>query len=235
MSPFLVTEAQKASAEIAQANAAFGQKLAKALDKSQENLVMSSYSVSSVLSMILLGASGQTQAQLAQGLGLSEERNFQQGYKEILSALKGNGDFTLNAANRVYYSTDTALGQDFIQSVKDYFLAKPVGTNFRKPKEARKAINKWVKSKTSKKIQQLIAEGSISGKTKMVLVNAIYFKGDWDIKFKKSKTRKEYFYVSPDQAVLADMMFINDKFKMNWIKELKGNRIGPKSNHSRQM
>ena len=223
MSAFLATEAQKMSAKIVQADSGFGQRLAKTLDKSQENLVMSSYSVSSVLSMILHGAKGRTQAQLAQGLGLSEERNFQQGYKEILSALKSNGDFTLNAANRIYHSTDSFLGQDFIQSVKHYFLAEPVGTDFGKPEEARNAINEWVESQTNKKIQELIAEGVISKITKMVLVNAIYFKGDWDVKFDKSKTHKRLFYVSPDQVVSADMMYIDDEFKMKWINELKGN------------
>ena len=59
--------------------------------------------------------------------------------------------------------------------------------------------------------------------TKLVLVNAIYFKGDWDVKFDKSKTRKGDFHVSPTQTVQTDMMFSTNEYGMlNHVKDLQG-------------
>jgi serpin B len=69
-------------------------------------------------------------------------------------------------------------------------LAEPVGMDFGQPEQSRTEINQWVEEQTNKKIQDLIAPGSISALTELVLVNAIYFKGDWHVKFDKEKTRK---------------------------------------------
>ena len=85
------------------------------------------------------------------------------------------------------------------------------------------AINQWVEGQTNKKIQELIAEGDIDEDTKLVLVNAIYFKGDWEFKFDKSKTRKGDFHVSPTKKVETDMMkSIGTYGVLRRIKELKG-------------
>ena len=86
-------------------------------------------------------------------------------------------------------------------------MAEPVGMDFGQSEQSRTAINQWVEKQTNKKIQDLIAPGSINALTKLVLVNAIYFKGDWHIKFDKEKTRKENFHVSKTKTVQADMMF----------------------------
>ena len=114
--------------------------------------------------------------------------------------------------HRIYHSTDSVLGQSYIQSTKEYFLAEPVAMDFGKSEESRVAINEWVEEQTNNKIQELIAKGSITGLTKLVLVNAIYFKGDWDVKFNKNKTKKRDFHVSKEKTVQADMMYINEEF-----------------------
>ena len=74
------------------------------------------------------------------------------------------------------------------------------------------AINQWVKEQTNQKIQDLIGPESISSMTKLILVNAIYFKGNWNVKFDKSKTRKGDFHVSPTKTVQTDLMFSNEKY-----------------------
>ena len=119
---------------------------------------------------------------------------------------------------RIYHSTDSVLGQSYIQSTKEYFLAEPVAMDFGKSEESRVAINEWVEEQTNNKIQELIAKGSITGLTKLVLVNAIYFKGDWDVKFNKNKTKKRDFHVSKEKTVQADMMYINEEFGWVYVK-----------------
>ena len=74
------------------------------------------------------------------------------------------------------------------------------------------AINQWVKEQTNNKIQNLIGPESISSMTKLILVNAIYFKGNWKVKFDKSKTRKGDFHVSPTKTVQTDMMFSKEDY-----------------------
>ena len=74
------------------------------------------------------------------------------------------------------------------------------------------AINQWVEEQTNNKIQKLIAPESLGPLTKLVLVNAIYFKGNWDVKFDKSKTSKEDFHVSPTKTIKTDMMFAKEEY-----------------------
>jgi serine protease inhibitor len=89
---------------VAKGNEAFNNKLFKVLANGQDsNLIMSSFSVSSVLSMILYGAGGQTAEQLRSGLGFQDDKCFEMmgpGYKDILGLLQSNENITLNAANR---------------------------------------------------------------------------------------------------------------------------------------
>ena len=75
-------------------------------------------------------------------------------------------------------------------------MAEPVGMDFGQAEQSRTAINEWVEEQTNKKIQDLIAPGSFSELTRLVLVNALYFKGDWQFKFAKYRTRKGDFHVS---------------------------------------
>ena len=91
---------QEAVEAVAIANANFGNALFKILAKPDENLIMSPYSVSSVLNMILHGAKGSTASQLKEGLTLKDFDVVKTGFKDALTLLKTNENFTLNAANR---------------------------------------------------------------------------------------------------------------------------------------
>jgi serpin B len=112
-----------------------------------------------------------------------------------------------------------------LKSTKENFLAEPVATDFSKGEEARDTINTWVENQTNSKIKDLIAKNVLNGLTKMVLVNAIHFKGDWAMKFKKENTQKGDFHVSKDKVVQADMMFSNEKYPYIPLKDLKAEAI----------
>ena len=91
-------------------------------------------------------------------------------------------------------------------------MAEPVGMDFGQAEQSRMAINEWVEEQTDKKIQDLIAPGSFSAWTKLVLINALYFKGEWLVKFDKDKTRKGEFHISKTETVQTDMMFNNKEY-----------------------
>ena len=113
---------------------------------------------------------------------------------------------------RIYHSTDNHVDKSYITSTQEYFLADPQGLDFSKSQEASNTINQWVEEQTKEKIKDLIKPDMLNALTKLVLVNAIYFKGDWDIKFDKSKTRKGEFHVTPDHVVQVDKMFSNQEY-----------------------
>ena len=138
--------------------------------------------------------------------------------------MKTNKSFTLNTANRIYHPVNNFFDKSYMQSTQKFFLAEPIGMDFENQTEqSRAAINQWVEGKTNNKIQELIAPGDIDEDTKLVLVNAIYFKGDWQFKFDKSRTQKRDFHVSPNQTVQTDMMKSSVTYRVLWgIKDLKG-------------
>ena len=113
--------------------------------------------------------------------------------------------------SRIYYA-EGVLDKSYIKSTQKYFLAEPVGMDFGQAVQSASAINQWVKEQTNQKIQDLIGPESISSMTKLILVNAIYFKGDWNVKFDKSKTRKGDFHVSPTKTIQTDMMFSKKEY-----------------------
>lgn len=78
--------------------------------------------------------------------------------------------------------------------------------------EIRLAINKWVEEVTNDKIKDLLPGGTLTPATVMVLVNAIYFKGNWDEQFPKHGTHKSQFLVSENNEVEVDMMSIEKKY-----------------------
>ena len=197
---------------VANANTNFGNALFKIVAKPDQNLIMSSYSVSSVLNMILPGAEGRTAFQIKQGLTIKDFDVVKNGFKDVLTLLKTNESFTLNAANRIYFSVDNSIDKSYIESTQEFFLAEPIAMDFGQAEQSRTEINQWVEEQTNKKITNIISPESISPLTKMVLVNAIYFKGDWEVKFDKSNTEKGDFHVSPTKTVQTDMMFSKEEY-----------------------
>lgn len=75
-------------------------------------------------------------------------------------------------------------------------------------------INSWVLEKTHKKIKDFMAKGSVTATTKMALVNAAYFKGDWNSKFDSKNTKTDNFYVSRD--VITKTKFMEQKGNFNY-------------------
>jgi len=76
-----------------------------------------------------------------------------------------------------------------------------------------------VETQTKNKIKDLIPLGAIDDYTRLVLTNAVYFKGDWVLKFDKKKTKEADFKVSPEKTVKVQMMSLTgDKAKFNYAE-----------------
>ncbi|KAK1135328.1 serpin B6-like [Acipenser oxyrinchus oxyrinchus] len=115
---------------------------------------------------------------------------------------------------------------EFIQDTKKFYQAELEAVDFVTASEAvRQNINSWVQSQTQDKIQNLLAEGTVDALTRLVLVNAIYFKGNWGKKFSESETRERAFRLSKNGTKPVQMMQQEAKFNLTFIPEVNSQII----------
>uniref|UniRef100_A0A8C3JJH4 Serpin B10 n=1 Tax=Calidris pygmaea TaxID=425635 RepID=A0A8C3JJH4_9CHAR len=178
-----------------------------------QNIFFSPWSIATALAMVHLGAKGDTATQMAQ---VSSEitENIHSGFKELLSAInKPRSSYLLKTANRLYEEKTYPFLPKFLQLITSYYNAKPQAVNFKTAAEqARTLINSWVENKTERKIQDLLPAGSVNSDTVLVLVNAIYFKGNWEKKFLEKNTSERPFRLSKTKTKPVQMMFLRDMF-----------------------
>jgi serine protease inhibitor len=184
------------------------------------NLFFSPYSISTALAMTWAGARGQTEIQMAEVLhfSLAQER-LHQSFGALEKQLNAGGKergYELSVANALWGQKGYGFLEEFLTLTKKSYGAGLREVSFVNPAErenARKTINRWVEKKTNKKIKDLIPLGVLNQLTRLVLTNAIYFKGDWAIEFDKKETRDAPFRVAADKEVTVPMMHREDRFK----------------------
>ncbi|KZS04159.1 leukocyte elastase inhibitor isoform X2 [Daphnia magna] len=189
-----------------------------------DNVFISPFSVAAVLSMVGVGARGNTALQLKKSMGLTnfekENENSDTIIGSLIQSMKGDGNFTLEAANQLYVADKYQLVDDFQRNLKENYGAEGQRVDFAVD-ASRAKINQWVEEFTQQKIKDLLPEGSVNDLTRLVLVNAIYFKGNWMRKFDSSLTLIEPFYLgSKDNRKDVNMMHIDAEFRTGFIESL---------------
>ncbi|XP_037703410.1 leukocyte elastase inhibitor-like [Choloepus didactylus] len=117
---------------------------------------------------------------------------------------------------------EVPLLPEFLASSQKMYGADLASVDFQHSSEnARKEINQWVKGQTERKIPELLASGVVDSMTKLVLVNAIYFKGNWEEQFLKDATIDTPFRLNKKDTKIVKMMYQKNKFPYGYIKELK--------------
>ncbi|NXG46297.1 SPB9 protein, partial [Psilopogon haemacephalus] len=133
-----------------------------------------------------------------QVLSLDKAEDVHNKYQSLL-ALVNNPDtkYILRTANRLYGEKTFEFLSSFIESSQKLYHAGLVQTDFVNAwEESAKQINAWVEEKTEGKIQNLLPKGNLDSQTRLVLVNAIYFKGSWEKEFDKAKTVEMPFHIN---------------------------------------
>ena len=194
---------------LASATEMFSRSLFKEMAKEKtgdDNLLMSPYSASLVLSMATSGAGGDTKTEMMRGLRLPDTETAGSGWSQVIPALRSNENFTLESANAAFTMKDFDVLASYRESLHNIFHSDISPVNFGEPEEAAQTINSWVSDMTNKKIDKLIEKDMVNGNTRLVLVNALYFKGDWEKQFDKKNTAKDKFFLTSGEGVMADMM-----------------------------
>lgn len=176
-----------------------------------KNVFFSPYSISSALGMIYEGARGTTSDELANILLIDDVVGRRSANARIYNEMNGTSSkaYTLKTANALWAEQTYPLLPDFLKTISTYYGGGVSNLDFiHKAEPSRTTINTWVERQTNNKIKDLIPAGIIDTNTRLVLTNAIYFKGTWALQFEKNKTAKADFKVSTTTTASVDMMSI---------------------------
>ena len=128
-------------------------------------------------------------------------------------------------ANKIYVMKNYSVKRSFNEIATKSFASEAQSLDFSENQQSAATINGWVEENTNNKIKDLISPDSLSGDTRMILVNAIYFKGFWTYQFKKSDTYKAPFYLNEQDSVQVDFMKTKKHFKYGRLPELDATAI----------
>jgi len=178
------------------------------------NIFFSPFSISSALVMTYEGAREQTAKEMQSVLHFPADDNLRRTeYLKIFNELnKKDKKYELNIANALWAQEDYQFLSDYIDTVEKYYGGKTNNLDFVKdPEGSRVTINDWVEKQTKDKIKDLIPQGVINDMTRLVLTNAIYFKGEWVKQFDKENTTDEDFRINENDSVKVPMMQRTDE------------------------
>jgi serpin B len=246
--------ANKAQALVVQGNNAFAVALYRQLQNAPSNLFFSPYSISTALAMAYAGAEEATQEQMAQTLryptsaqalqklGLTQasldQEQFDKAFGQVIKDLNAQGARSKNelrVANALWGQRDYEFARAFVSTVERRYNGNFQEVDFITATEnARAEINGWVEKQTNGRIKNLIEKGMLTSLTRLVLTNAIYFKGKWASPFQTDSTQEEPFtlpgggkvqvpmmnqqgrfgYAQTDETQMLEMPYAGDKLSM---------------------
>uniref|UniRef100_A0A8C9DUS4 Serpin B6 n=1 Tax=Prolemur simus TaxID=1328070 RepID=A0A8C9DUS4_PROSS len=213
---------------LSEANGTFALNLLKTLgEDGSKNVFFSPMSISSALAMVSMGAKGNTATQMTQALCLNKSGgggggDVHQDFQSLLTEVNKTGtQYLLRTANRLFGEKSCDFLSSFKDSCHKFYQAEMGELDFiNATEESRKHINTWVAEKTEGKIAELLSPDSVNSLTNLILVNAIYFKGNWDKQFNKEQTKERPFKVSKSERKPVQMMFKKSTFHITYIGEI---------------
>lgn len=185
-------------------------------DNPNSNLFFSPYSISTALTMAYVGAAGETAKQMKEVMNFNfEESSLNSSYLQLLNILNDTSgkSYQLEVANSLWAQEDVEFKDSFIKTIDNYYGGFFYKVDYKKDAEsARLKINRWVEDKTQEKIKDLVPRDGVNFSTKLVLVNAIYFKGKWAQYFQKTNTQNNDFFLLDGKSVSMPMMTQTNEF-----------------------
>ncbi|XP_072540933.1 leukocyte elastase inhibitor-like [Salminus brasiliensis] len=208
---------------LARANGNFALDLYKALSANNPvgNMFFSPLSISAALSMVYLGSRGTTAKEMAEVMSFSSVSDVHTQFKSLNSAINSpKASYILRLANRLYGEKTFKFLSEFVDSTQKLYQADLQAVDFiGASDESRKLINGWVEEQTENKIKDLLKPGMVTGMTRLALVNAIYFKGNWLQRFNAQDTKEMPFKINKNERKTVQMMYQMKKFPFNYIPD----------------
>ncbi|XP_009580140.1 PREDICTED: leukocyte elastase inhibitor-like [Fulmarus glacialis] len=131
-------------------------------------------------------------------------------------------NYLLKSVNQLYGEKALPFSKEYLQLARKYYNAEPQSVDFvGAADEIRRQINSRVEHQTEGKIPNLLPPGSVDSLTRLVLINALYFKGNWATKFEAEATRQRPFRINTHTTKLVPMMYLSDKFNWTYIDSVQ--------------
>ena len=189
-------------------------RLAKNPEYTGSNLFFSPFSISSALAITYEGAKGKTADEIRSVFHFPENNTaLRDGFSAMNAGINsGDSSYSLRSANALWAEKTYPFLTDYVTTVEHSYGAKITNLDFiGHSEDSRVTINSWVEDKTEDRIKDLIPAGVIDPMTRLVITNAIYFKGDWVMQFDKNKTSDAEFRTAPGKVVMVPMMQRTDE------------------------
>uniref|UniRef100_A0A672J151 Alpha-1-antitrypsin homolog n=1 Tax=Salarias fasciatus TaxID=181472 RepID=A0A672J151_SALFA len=196
--------------KLSEPNAEFALTLYKKLDAhtaAGKNIFYSPISISAALSMVSSGARGDTRSQLMSTLGYAalNQTQVDDGYEHFFHVLEHHQtNQQLDVGNIVAVKTGFQPSQQFVADIKQHYVGELHNVDFTNPEKAAAQMNKLIAGKTHGKIKDMVKD--LDPETVMMLLNYVYFRGQWEHPFEAKLTSKEDFHVDESTTVQVDMM-----------------------------
>lgn len=190
-----------------------------------KNYMVSPFSLKMAMSLAANGANGITKDEILTAFGIDNLDSYNTAAKELIERYEGTSSVKLNVANSIWLNKDVA-GKDikFTDEYKKLVSEYYKGTASEEDaKNIAMKINSWVEKKTNNKIKNLLPEGD--AKFLSVLVNTIYFKGEWAEQFEKYATKEENFTDRNGKVEKTDFMHKTERYRFYEDENMKMVRV----------
>lgn len=193
-----------------------------AKEHANENLVSSPFSLEIALSMVYMGARGKTAQELRKALHAPENKlEVASIYRDLNENLKNREKVAiLDIANRIYVNDKFRLVPKFNEIVKDYFHAEAASISLDNADSAASIVNSWVSQQTRGRIPRIVKPMDMNPKLLIVLLNAIYFKGEWQLKFPIKGTTISTFITSNGGHKSTKLMSLSGSLRADYLPDL---------------
>jgi serpin B len=197
------------AAAVGEAVNGFGFDLLGGLTDGQENAVSSPLSASVLLAMVLAGAGGDTAEAMAAALHLDDPRDGRVG--TLLDTLTGTDDVTLSTANALWADDQVPFEPDYLEFVRDTFRASVENADLGEPATG-DVIDAWVDERTEGLIPEIAADlGLPNPDAALILLNAVYFLGEWTTRFDPADTADQPFTLADGSRAQVPLMHLREQ------------------------
>ncbi|CAL7941296.1 unnamed protein product [Xylocopa violacea] len=190
-------------------------------EENSGNLIMSPLSAAVVLAMAAYGACGETQNQFKKVLHLPSTNNLgTSGYQALIDNLNSVQENKLVLANKIFTSKDINVKPTYTNLTETYFRSVTQAVNFANSQETANIINAWVQQNTNNLIKDIFTPDDLSELTALVLVNAVYFKGQWKNKFNPEFTKDMPFHIDSNTVKNVPTMYRQGTYQYGVLPDL---------------
>jgi len=175
------------------------------------NIFLSPYSIFVALAMTYEGANGKTAEEMNKVLKFPQNNEtFLCSFGRIYNLLNQKKEYTLNTANALWTQKDYTFLNEYLHFINNYYMGKATDVDFKNAEKTAQIINNWVEENTGGKIKEFLSSDDIDPLTKLILTNAIYFKGDWKYQFNPENTVNDDFEISQENTISVPMMSLSN-------------------------